>query len=205
MKRLPASLVLLSFAFTSHAIVVYDNLTNNNSTSFYHYGAEEDWADDLNLASTAAITALEIKVIIPGPFLPVTRTVRARIFDRNGLNPPSVVLGETSITHNFTSSVSILRFEMPNVQPLSTAVWVALDTPGVAGLSAPHMPLGGTPLIGSSSANVAEDLNDGSGWTVWEPPNFGGNFAIKVEAVPEPATLLALAAGAAALIRRRRS
>ena len=204
MNRLIALLLFVTLASLGQAVVVYDHITNNTSVTAIHFATEEDWGDDLTLSSTAPITALEFKVGIPGPFLPVTHTMRARVYDRVGLNPPSLLLGQATITETITASISILRFEMPNVQPLSTDVWVVLDTPGVSGLQAPHPFIGGTPSIGTSSSNILYSLNNGS-WVVWDPSSINqiGNFSIRVEAVPEPGSLIALTLGGLALVRRR--
>jgi hypothetical protein len=58
-------------------------------------------------------------------------------------------------------------------------------------------------LLGAGTANNAVGVNPGGAFGVGEIPA-NGNAAYKVTTVPEPATLIALGAGLAALARRRR-
>lgn len=120
--------------------------------------------------------------------------------DPNGDGNPSDAVSLSSgssvtsnaLTNNFNA------FTIPTIiRPVGTSFFVGFRMSFAAGMAPARADL--TVPHGQSWLVVGNNPNNLSGATA-----FDGNWLIRANAVPEPATVIALAAGAAALLRRRR-
>jgi hypothetical protein len=135
----------------------------------------------------------------------VTTRLRSMLPD----NTPGTILWEQAWSiSNTAAGAYFYTFTVPNVVVPDTVVFSfqfsrqATSNIGAALVQAHNS----APLIGSSSNTYFWGLNQTT--NAWQQLNFGatpqGNFRGRITAVPEPASMAALAFGAAALISRRR-
>lgn len=120
--------------------------------------------------------------------------------DPNGDGNPDDALSlasGSSVTSN-TLTNTFNAFTIPTiVRPVGTSFFVGFRMSFAAGMAPARADL--TNLQGESWVVAGNNPNNLGGAV-----QFDGNWLVRANAVPEPASVLALAAGAAALLRRRR-
>lgn len=198
--------VLAGALFTPvSAVVVYDHVTNNPLEGAFFFNERTEWGDDLHLTGTEPINRLSFTIGVPQTY---SNSMTARVYDRIGSSGLGALLG--SATSNFTLPVGnhTISFDLPSVQPLSSNVWVTLEIFHTSyGTGTPQPYSGGSPVIGTSQDLMGYRLASSGTWNVLVPhPNFNWtlNMAVKVEAVPEPATCAVLAGALIFFARRRK-
>lgn len=196
--RLAAGLVVLAAMggwSAARAEIIYDNL--QNVTGYYYHTAME-MGDEVALAGTAR-EVTEFRVMLYAPAA-VTIDASLDFYQNDGPlgKPQTWIWGATWQGIGF-EGVQTLIFPIPNVLVPDTFTWTFTSTDGSAGLL-----LNDPPTVGSSGDFIW--LYDGVQWT---QQNFTGqgvvaNLAARIEAVPDPATLVLLGAGAAGAVLGRR-
>lgn len=214
MKGLIVALTLVATAGVVTAQeVIYDNTTtflNNNMPLLPEWRNDSAEAgDDIWLGGTnRQVTELKIlfwyRGTVPGTF---DAKIRFRALDEF-TQLPSTAFYESDMILGLPTvhGMNEYTFAIPNVNVPDHFVWTvqAYNRQGSVGELGPA-------YFNPATVGFSDDffwLSDmGSEWT---PYSWGGdpyaNFAARITAVPvpEPATLLALAAGTAFLVRRRR-
>lgn len=196
----------------ARADLVYQNL---NPDWQVFQTVEHGWqiGDDVTLAGTAR-SVNQFQVIITNQFdQAYTGTFTARFFDigSDGLPNNQLWQGAVQVTDGQPLEDNrLLTFTVPNITVPNTFIWsiqadTSLPTPSATGSDGLGVVLNDTPQVGSSQ-DVAY-FNDGTGWTTfnYHPDNPDlANFEATINAVPEPASLGAVAFGGLALLARRR-
>lgn len=201
----------LAVAMATAQTIIYDNTTHsldNNMPLLPEWRDDSAEAgDDIWLGGTDRIVT-QLKLIftyrgtIPGTF---DARIRFRGVDEIEQTPgdafyeSDLILGLPTV-----EGFNVYTFEIPHIEVPDHFVWTiqAYNRQGSVGELGPS-------YFNPATVGFSDDffwLSDmGSEWT---PYSWGGdpyaNFAAQITAVPEPATMLALAAGLGLLARRRR-
>lgn len=213
MKRLSFSIfiALVSFSAARAQTVIYDNMTtslNNNMPLLPEWRDDSAEAgDDVWLAGTER-NVVELKVLfnyrgtIPGTF---DARIRFRALDDFTQTPTDAFYESDLVTLPTVGGLNEYTFAIPNVVVPDHFVWTiqAYNRQGSVGELGPA-------YYNPATVGFSDDffwLSDmGSEWI---PYAWGGdpyaNFAARITAVPEPASLSALCLGGLCLLPKRRA
>jgi hypothetical protein len=205
MKRTLTVFGALAAAAISQATIVYDDLTGQQ---WGFYTSSTYMADDVNLVGTDRfVTSVDVGFTSSVSF---NGQVTANLYTIVGSGDTwtiGTLIGGGSTVVNVPGSVEEYFTSVPiaDIQVPSSLVVVigVLDGGSILG----GVLVGNEPTVGTSANRYAYGEPDINGVTQWTYVNAGitpRDIAIRVNAVPEPTTVAALALGIAALTRKRR-
>lgn len=194
--------VMLAMAPVVNADTIYDNTVNLLGTLID--GRELEWGDGATLDGTERVVT-RISLIIHALGGDHPADVRVRLFEDGDIfkGEPGAMLWESELFEQMTilDGSNLYDFDLPNVLVPDSLTWTLQLTnvggsAGIVGSRFVH-----PPLVGSSEAFIWSRHANGS-WTQFLIPSYR-SFGARIEAVPEPATLVLLAFAAALLLRNR--
>jgi hypothetical protein len=206
MKRVTILLGALSLiALSARAnIVDFDNLPLSGYQFYQPGGANKQVLDDVNRVSTLPIKQIDIGFANLNSFT-VNATLYVYAADPGTGGVDNSNLLYTATINGIPRGAYLLSFGTPNIAAGIQNLWIGLAaSAGSAGMLFSPNPY---PTVGTS-ANVFAWDDDGNGIidsnNYFPGGNLVANFAIRVFAVPEPASLIALGSGLASLLALRR-
>lgn len=213
MKKYLAILALSIAAVGAQAqTIVYDNTTNilGNLWGQVAGGATSgpEGGDEITLAGTDRdVTSIDIMIHVLGANAGTADT-QVRFYANDGAGDiPSTMLWDSGLLAAMphAAGLSMMTFAVPSVTVPDTFTWTIEFTNragSIADAMGPRMY--DPPTVGSSDNDFWIHNAD----TTWSNVWFGGtpvaNFGSTVTAVPEPASMMAIGVGLAALLARRR-
>ena len=198
-----ASLLSLPMAAVVSAdTIVYDNTVNFGG--FYNPSSGLEWGDGATLAGTERVVT-KISLMIHSMSGDVTSDLTVRLFEGGDdwEAEPGAMLWESVLFQQMTifDGSNLYDFDVPSVTVPASVTWTLelqnADPPGAL-FGSRFM---GSPVVGSSEEFFWQHNTNGT----WGREHlFRNNLGARIEAVPEPGTLTALALGAFGVGRYRR-
>lgn len=182
--------------------IIYDNTVNFRGAIIS--GREAEWGDGATLAATDRVVT-RISLMIHAVDGDHSSDVRVRLFEGgdDGLNLPGAMLWESELFEqmNILEGSNLYDFDIPNVTVPDSLTWTLKlsNVGGSKGTVGPRFM--DPPVVGSSQEHFWQRTAQGTWFRGFAHlyPNFGA----RIEAVPEPGTLVLLAFAAALLLRNR--
>lgn len=207
-------LLIPNFA-TAFPVIVYDNTTSPTSGSwapdgiwqFSYYTPYEPMGDQITLGGTdRAVTRVDLMLSSTGPTTLSSLNLKLYLNDGYAVNgfygAPGTLQFSGTLTNVAVNGLTRVSFDVPTIPMQDTFTWIASADSMDCGMATFN-----PPTTGSSADRF---------WDYTGPPYTEGwyklslahdpvaNFGATVYAVPEPGSLTLLAAGALAVLRRRR-
>jgi len=210
MKRInlyvfPILLILNVMAISAHSTIVYDNtttslgyltpiLTGSSFTGDTSYEA----GDQITLASTER-SVTEIDILISSAFATGgTADAQVRFYENDGTGgKPGTILWDSGVLNDlpYVPGANTFTFIVPHAVVPDTFTWTIYLSgrtgSAVIGYMGPQFY--NPPTVGSSNDFIW--AFDGTSWNSFNDPQLVDNYAARVSAVPEPATMLLLGSG----------
>lgn len=199
--RKSLTLIALALVAGAHATVVYDNITDQ---AFKYYApTAETWADDTILSrSDLAIESATFLFYAPKAYSGVGLNVGlwSDLTGKGTQIAAKSVVFDIAEANVYTINVV---FDHPVVVP-NKNIWTSWQFTGVNGEYGLLWDTPTAPTIGSSN-NYFGSIGSTGDWGIWwYGADYNCNYGVKLNAVPEPASIIAIGAGLAALAARRR-
>ena len=197
--------MLAAVPVVSADTIVYDNTINFLGAYYNNNGVER--GDGMTLAGTDRVVT-KIALMIHSNASDMSADVTVRLFERGDElgAEPGAMLWQSELFEQmaFLTGTKLYDFDVPKVTAPDSLTWTLelqnVDPPG-EGLGPRLMD---PPLIGSSKDFVWFHNPNGT-WDQVLGHLFRNNLGARIEAVPEPGTLVLLAFAAPHLMRRRRA
>ncbi len=215
MKRL-LLLAAAAVVCQAQAVVVYDDTTTGLGSYYNIMTADtvnsNEVGDEVVLAGTERyVTDFTVALYHAGTAQTSTFDLTLRFYANDAgqnLDPGTLLYDSGAINLTQASGATAYSLALPNVLVLDDFTWTVQITSRTGSADKMGLLLYDPPTVGSSSNWFYQKNYNASTWAAYWFGETGpvSNFYSKIEAqaVPEPASMLALGAGLAALAARRR-